>query len=80
MLSMVPIKSAKAPLVILTTSPIPKGAWYFGLSSSVVLIIWLISDWETGEGLLSMPTKPVTPGVVRTVTQASSSKTIWMKT
>jgi len=42
-LSMVPIKSEKGPLVILTTSPMLKVLWNWGLSSATVFRILLTS-------------------------------------
>ena len=71
-LSMVPSISAKGPSAILTASPTEKLDLNLGAFCWLNWRMLLTSVREMGVGLRPMPTKEVTPGVERTVTQASS--------
>ena len=76
----VPLKSAKGPDVIRTTSPSSKPRRTAGLCSSFLTTrIFSISRRDSGVGFCPVPadTNPVTPGVLRTTYQESLSYSIF---
>jgi hypothetical protein len=75
-LSTLPLKSANAPSITRTVSPGEKAMRGRSLLSRMERLISSTSSGERGTGLPPDSTKPVTPGVVRTSVQVSSSRII----
>src|SRR5205809_1904594 len=70
--STTPCRSVNGPSVTRTASPFVNATLYFGASSLICRRIALTSPSESGVGVVPMPTKLVTPGVLRTTYQESS--------
>ena len=68
----VPSKSVKGPSTIFIASPTEKLAWNFGACCLLKAMTALTSSSGRAVGKLPIPTKPVTPWVVRTANQESS--------
>src|SRR3970282_1506342 len=78
--STTPVKSANGPVVMRTVDPFWNVMRYFGVSSRSCLSSWRTSASSRGTGRAPEPTKPVTPGVLRTTYHESSSMTISTRT
>ena len=68
----VPRRSVKGPSTIFMASPTEKLAWNFGACCLLKAMTAWTSVFGSGVGLLSMPTKPVTPGAVLIASQEAS--------
>ena len=80
--STVPMNSANGPSVTRTLWPFVNATRYFGVSTPMCRRICLTSVSSSGigslriPGMLPLPTKLVTPGVLRTTNQDSGSRII----
>ena len=70
--STVPMNSANGPSLTRTLWPFAYWTLNFGVSTPICLRIFLTSVSSSGDGRLPIPTKLVTPGVLRTTYHDSS--------
>ena len=70
------MNSVKGPSLTRTLCPLVNCTLNLGASTPICLRIFLTSSSMRGVGRLPEPTKPVTPGVLRTTYQDSSVITI----
>src|SRR5712691_103649 len=78
--STTPCRSVNGPSVTRTASPFVNATLYFGASNLICRRIARTSVSVSSVGLLPLPTKLVTPGVLRTTYQESSLMTISTRT